>query len=108
MSGGTWFDDDDDEHNPHIWKEKRNEQSPSRGPVLWMSTHLQLHAILVCKIELGPWGLAARAEVFHEPEPAAGAEQVGVIGWRAIGYRFCGAFVEVGEFVGEGLYLGAV
>ena len=72
-----------------------------------MSTHIELHT-LVYEIKLGPGGLAARAEVLHEPEPTPGAEQVGVIGRRAIGYRFCGAFVEVGEFVGEGLYFGTV
>ena len=71
-----------------------------------MSSHLWILAVRVGEIKLGTWGLVARAEALHEPQTASGAEEVGVVCWRAIGYRFGGSFVEVGEIVGDCFYLG--
>ena len=59
----------------------------------------------VCEIKPGTGRLPARAEALHEPQSAAGAEEVGVVRRCAIGYRFCGSFVEVGEFVGDCFHL---
>ena len=73
-----------------------------------MSRHLWVLAVPVGEIKLGPCGLAVRAEALREPQPAAGAEEVGVIRRRAIGYRFGGSLVEIGEFVGDCLHLGHV
>ena len=70
-----------------------------------MSSHLWILAIRVCKIKLGPCGLAAHADALHEPQTASGAEDVGVICRRAIRYRFGGSLVEIGEFVGDRLHL---
>ena len=73
-------------------------------PVPWMSSHLWIPVVLVGEIESRTCGLAADAEVLHEPQSAAGAEQVGVKRRRAIGYRFGGDLVEIGEFVRDGLH----
>lgn len=71
----------------------------------FVSPRFRILAIPILKIEPGTWRVAAYADTLREPGAASGAEDVGVIGRRAIRDGCGGDFVEIGEFVSDVLHL---